>query len=113
MAEAVDLAKLHGAEAVDEALRVAARAERFGDGDLASILAHHRSAEVIELPTRSGALCGPQPAALDRRLGGVRAMIGRIRGPVAEEEALRADLSPSKEAPRVIAWADSARGGDR
>jgi transposase len=53
MAEAVDLAKLHGAEAVDQALRVAARAERFGDGDLASILAHHRSAEVIELPGRA------------------------------------------------------------
>jgi transposase len=52
MAEAVDLAKLHGAEAVDEALRVAAAAGRFHDGDLASILAHHRSAEVIELPRR-------------------------------------------------------------
>ncbi|MGH2950539.1 MAG: IS21 family transposase [Solirubrobacterales bacterium] len=49
LAEAVDLAKLHGAEAVDEALCIAADAERFGDGDLASILAHHRSAEVIEL----------------------------------------------------------------
>ena len=52
MAEAVDLAKLHGADAVDEALRVAAAAGRFADGDLASILAHHRSAEVIELPSR-------------------------------------------------------------
>jgi hypothetical protein len=51
MAEAVDLAKLHGAEAVDEALRVAAAAGRFGDGDLASILAHRRSsAEVIDFP---------------------------------------------------------------
>jgi hypothetical protein len=52
MAEAVDLAKLHGTETVDEALRVAAAAGRFGDGDLASILAHHRSAQVIELPRR-------------------------------------------------------------
>ena len=40
MAEAVDLAKLHGAEAVDEALAAAADAERFGEGELASILAH-------------------------------------------------------------------------
>jgi hypothetical protein len=52
MAEAVDLAKLHGSEVVDEALRVAAAAGRFDEGDLASILAHHRSAEVIELPRR-------------------------------------------------------------
>jgi transposase len=50
MAEAVDLAKLHGSDAVEEALRVAAGAERFADGDLASILAHQRSAEVIEFP---------------------------------------------------------------
>lgn len=53
MAEASDLAKLHGAEALDEALRIAAEAGRFGDGDLASILAHGRSAEVIELPQRA------------------------------------------------------------
>jgi len=53
LAEAVDLAKLHGSEAVDEALRVAAAAGRFGDGDLASILAHGRTAEVIELPKRA------------------------------------------------------------
>ncbi len=53
LAEAVDLAKLHGAEPVDEALAVAAAAERFGDGDLASILSHRSCAEVIELPRRA------------------------------------------------------------
>lgn len=56
MAEAVDLAKLHGAEPIDEALRVAADAGRFADGDLASILAHRQSTElanVIELPQRA------------------------------------------------------------
>lgn len=53
MAEAVALGKLHGREAVDEALSVAAAAERFGEGDLASILSHRRSAEVIELPRRA------------------------------------------------------------
>lgn len=51
LAEAVDLAKLHGAEAIDDALAAAAEAGRFGDGDLASILAHRQGpgAEVIDL----------------------------------------------------------------
>ena len=40
MAEAVDLAKLHGIEQVEHALRACAEAGRFGDGDLAAILAH-------------------------------------------------------------------------
>ncbi|HEX2707645.1 MAG TPA: IS21 family transposase, partial [Solirubrobacterales bacterium] len=52
MAEAVDLAKLHGAGGVDEALEAAADVERFGEGDLASILAHRQSAQVIEFPRR-------------------------------------------------------------
>jgi transposase len=52
VAEAVDLAKLHGTGQVDEALRAAARAGRFGDGDVAAILAHH-GAEVIAFPARA------------------------------------------------------------
>jgi transposase len=52
LAEAVDLAKLHGHEHVDEALRAAADAGRFADGDLAAILAH-RGGEVIAFPTRA------------------------------------------------------------
>jgi uncharacterized Rossmann fold enzyme len=32
---------------------VAADAGRFGDGDLASILAHHQGAQVIEFPARA------------------------------------------------------------
>jgi transposase len=52
VAEAVALAKLHGAGEVDEALAAAAAAGRFGDGDLAAILAH-RGAQVIEFPTRA------------------------------------------------------------
>lgn len=51
-AEAVDLAKMHGAAEVDAALEAAAGAGRFGDGDLASILAHREGAEVIEMPRR-------------------------------------------------------------
>jgi len=57
LAEAVDLAKLHGAEPVEQALRICAEAGRFADGDLASILAHHRTiaqagGTVVELPVR-------------------------------------------------------------
>jgi transposase len=52
VAEAVALAKLHGAGDVDEALAAAAAAGRFGEGDLAAILAH-RGAQVIEFPARA------------------------------------------------------------
>jgi hypothetical protein len=54
MAEAVDLAKLHGTEDVDHALKRCADAGRFGDGDLGSILAHHQAATVIPFPARAG-----------------------------------------------------------
>ncbi|MCU0281947.1 MAG: IS21 family transposase [Acidimicrobiia bacterium] len=53
MAEAVALAKLHGPDAVDEALARAAGAGRFSDGDLAAILAH-RGGRVIVFPARAG-----------------------------------------------------------
>ena len=54
MTEAVDLAKLHGTEPVEHALRTCAEAGRFGDGDLASILAHQQSGgELILFPDRS------------------------------------------------------------
>lgn len=52
VAEAADLAKLHGPGPVDEALRTAADAGRFADGDLAAILAHHE-AKVIAFPARA------------------------------------------------------------
>jgi transposase len=53
MAEAVDLAKLHGAGSVNHALGRCANYGRFADGDLASILAHQQTATVIALPTRA------------------------------------------------------------
>jgi hypothetical protein len=53
MAEAVDLAKLHGPEQVSEALGICARSERFADGDLARILAHQQQGTVIPLPKRA------------------------------------------------------------
>jgi len=53
MAEAIDLAKLHGSEQVSEALERCAAYGRFGDGDLARILAHQQQATVIPLPKRA------------------------------------------------------------
>ncbi len=44
MAEAVTLAALHGAVLVDRALGQAAVTGRFGEGDLASAIAHQASA---------------------------------------------------------------------
>jgi hypothetical protein len=56
MAEAVDLAKLHGSDQVDRALGTCAQAGRFADGDLAAILAHQqRTGELIAFPARSEA----------------------------------------------------------
>jgi transposase len=55
MAEAVDLAKLHGTGEVERALRTCADAGRFADGDLAAILAHQQSTgELIMFPTPAG-----------------------------------------------------------
>jgi len=56
MSEAVDLAKLHGQEVVERALAVCAEAGRFGDGDLAAILAPQACGEVIEFPLRASEL---------------------------------------------------------
>ncbi len=53
MAQAVQLAALHGAEAVDRALGQAAASGRFADGDLAAILAHQACAAPGE-PSRAG-----------------------------------------------------------
>jgi hypothetical protein len=53
MAEAVDLAKLHGPGLVNDALERCASYGRFADGDLARILAHQQQATVIQLPLRA------------------------------------------------------------
>ena len=56
MAEAVDLAKLHGTVEVERALRTCADAGRFADGDLAAILTHQQqTGELIAFPARSEA----------------------------------------------------------
>jgi hypothetical protein len=54
MAEAVDLAKLHGSGPVNEALERCASYGRFADGDLAQILTHQQQAgELIPFPART------------------------------------------------------------
>jgi transposase len=54
MAEAVDLAKLHGTAEVERALRTCAEAGRFGDGDLGAILAHQQAGgELLLFRSRS------------------------------------------------------------
>jgi Mu transposase, C-terminal domain len=55
MAEAVERSKLHGADDVNRALEVCARAARFADGDLASVLAHQArtgGGELVLFPAR-------------------------------------------------------------
>jgi hypothetical protein len=54
MAEAVDLAKLHGPEQVGRALAACADAGRFSEGDLAAILSHQQDgATVIPFPAKA------------------------------------------------------------
>jgi transposase len=53
LAEAIDLAKLHDPQDVEHALAVCAEAGRFGEGDLAEILAHHQAGTVIPFPARA------------------------------------------------------------
>ena len=113
IAEAVELAKLHGAEAVDEALAVAADAGRFGEGDLAAILAHHRRATVIAFPARAS-----EQTSLQRStavLGGLRRMTVKTPAPPplpAELDTLLRRLRMPyvrRAAPDVIATAASQR----
>ncbi len=56
IAEAVDLSKLHGPDEVNRALETCARASRFADGDLASVLAHQQrtGGELVMFPAARG-----------------------------------------------------------
>jgi hypothetical protein len=60
MAEAVALAKLHGADRVDQALGTAAVAGRFADNDVIRILAHQAGGNDAQ-PTRAGEAHSLQP----------------------------------------------------
>jgi hypothetical protein len=99
MAEAVDLAKLHGTVEVERALRTCADAGRFADGDLAAILTHQRhTGELIRFPA-------PEERSLQRS---TRSWEGfgqaNLPNPAndAETDATRGDLRPSEHSPRPI-----------
>jgi hypothetical protein len=63
MAEAIDLAKLHGPEQVSQTLQICAEASRFADGDLEAILRHQqRTATVIPLPLKASEDSSLQPS---------------------------------------------------
>ena len=62
MADAVELAALHGPERVDWALGHAATFGRFADGDLASILAAHPAGDRRTAPART-TRCKPGTSA--------------------------------------------------
>jgi hypothetical protein len=100
MAEAVDLAKLHGTRPVNEALERCASYARFADGDLASILAHQQTATVIELPLRA-----PEESSLQASTRSWEGF-GHVNTPnpllAVETDALRSDLRPSEQPPRPI-----------
>ena len=68
MAEAVDLAKLHGTDQVERALGTCASAGRFADGDLASPCPP-AAGDLILFPAAEDTRCSARPA-----LGGIRAM---------------------------------------
>ena len=68
MAEAVELARLHGDAVVDRALGQAGTSGRFAEGDLAAILSHQATA----LPGPAGGRRGPHPGPGHRRVGRVR-----------------------------------------
>jgi hypothetical protein len=99
MAEAVDLAKLHGEAEVEQALAACAEAGRFADGDLAAILHHQR------VGARGAAARACEQRTLQRSTAawsGFGAPAGSISAAAAETEAVRGDLRACEQAPKVI-----------
>jgi hypothetical protein len=114
MAEAVDLAKLHGTVEVERALRTCAEAGRFADGDLAAILTHQqKTGELIPFPA-------PEARSLQRSTRSWEGF-GQVNTPnqpgQRETDATRGDLRPAGNSPRPIhhpeTGADGGFGGRR
>lgn len=99
MAEAVDLAKLHGEAEAEQALATCAKAGRFADGDLAAVLYHQRAGAPAAVVRASEAQTLQRSTAA---WSGFRAPAGPISAPPAENEAVRADLRAAEESPKVI-----------
>jgi hypothetical protein len=89
VAEAIALAKLHGNGDVDEALATAAAAGRFGDGDLAAILAH-QGARVIEFP---------RPRVRRGLAAALHALLGGLRDMTTYYQSIRALIDPEQSDP--------------
>ena len=115
MAEAVDLAKLHGAGAVKTRLSGAPSYGRFADGDLASILAHQQTATVIPLPKRAPEERSLQarPAAgrdsADDQLHDCRHLAGRSTAQLLTRSAVAGTRSTAGRRPVIL----SRPGHDR
>jgi hypothetical protein len=98
MAEAIDLAKLHGPEQVNQALERCAAYGRFADGGPGQ---HPRPpADGGRDPAAHADPRGRLAAALDPQLGGVRAMRASICADRRQTEALRGRLRPCQTSPR-------------
>jgi hypothetical protein len=89
MAEAVDLARLHPADAVDRALGQAAAVGRFGDGDLAAILTHQAATTGGEHSRASETHTLAQGTAAWARFGSTAAQAERHDEHAAGQEAGR------------------------
>lgn len=73
MAEALALSSLHGKEAIDDALGLAAFAGRFAEGDLESILVHARgTGRPLTAPPAAHSLAQGTGAWSGFALGGAR-----------------------------------------
>jgi hypothetical protein len=102
MSDAIDLAKLHGQDQVEQALAACAQAGRFADGDLQAILAHHhqQQAAVIPLPLKASEASSLQPST--RSWEGFGTMNPPIDAHTSQPDAPRGDLRPSEPSPRPI-----------
>ncbi|MBV9949358.1 MAG: hypothetical protein JOZ69_21115, partial [Myxococcales bacterium] len=108
MAEAVDLAKLHGTVEIERALRTCADAGRFADGDLAAILTHQQqTGELILFPA-------PEERSLQRS---TRSWEGFGQGSTPdlpdqrETDTIRGDLRPPGHSPRPIHHPETGTDG--
>ena len=102
MAEAVQLARLHGHVQVDWALGHAATYARFADGDLASILAAHPARRAAQRHRWALAATGHE------RMGRIRAMTAAT-SPVDEVVTLLRELRLPHMRRTATAWRPSTR----
>jgi hypothetical protein len=119
MAQATQLAALHGAAATDRALGQAAAAGRFADRDLASILAHQAAAADGEPsragePTLSSRIDGGRPgrgssaSPSSRRAANLPRHLLTVAGSTRRPAAACLFVAPSAQASTILARSASA-----